>query len=103
MFSVGLNSHIKDLIAVKNVAIPGAISQIVITTITSMFLAHFFGWDYKAGLVFGISISVASTVVLMRVLSDNKVLHTKILEIPKRQNKFSTIFLICPNKKASKT
>ena len=78
MFSVGLNSHIKDLIAVKNVAIPGAISQIVITTITSMFLAHFFGWDYKAGLVFGISISVASTVVLMRVLSDNRVLHTKI-------------------------
>lgn len=78
MFSVGLNSHIKDLIAVKNVAIPGAISQIVITTIASMLLAHFIGWDFKAGLTFGISISVASTVVLMRVLSDNRVLHTKI-------------------------
>ncbi len=77
MFSVGLNSHIKDLVSVKNVAIPGAISQIVITTITSMFLAHFIGWDYKAGLIFGISISVASTVVLMRVLSDNRVLHTQ--------------------------
>ena len=78
MFSVGLNSHIKDLIAVKNVAIPGAISQIVITTIASMLLAHVIGWDFKAGLIFGISISVASTVVLMRVLSDNSVLHTKI-------------------------
>lgn len=78
MFSVGLNSHIKDLIAVKNVAIPGAISQIVITTIASMLLAHVIGWDFKAGLTFGISISVASTVVLMRVLSDNRVLHTKI-------------------------
>ena len=78
MFSVGLNSHIKDLIAVKNVAITGAISQIVITTIASMLLAHVIGWDFKAGLTFGISISVASTVVLMRVLSDNRVLHTKI-------------------------
>lgn len=78
MFSVGLNSHIKDLIAVKNVAIPGAISQIVITTIASMLLAHVIGWNFKAGLTFGISISVASTVVLMRVLSDNRVLHTKI-------------------------
>ena len=77
MFSVGLNSHIKDLIAVKNVAIPGAIVQIIITTITSMFLAHFLGWNFKAGLIFGISISVASTVVLMRVLSDNRVLHTQ--------------------------
>lgn len=77
MFSVGLNSHIKDLVAVKNVAVPGAIVQIVITTITSMFLAHFIGWDYKAGLIFGISISVASTVVLMRVLSENRVLHTQ--------------------------
>ena len=49
MFSVGLNSHIKDLIAVKNVAIPGAISQIVITTIASMLLAHVIGWNFKAG------------------------------------------------------
>lgn len=78
MFSVGLNSHIKDLVAVKNVAIPGAISQIVITTVASILLAHIIGWDFKAGLIFGISISVASTVVLMLVLSDNHVLHTKI-------------------------
>lgn len=78
MFSVGLNSHIKDLVAVKNVAIPGAISQIVITTVASMLLAHIIGWDFKAGLIFGVSISVASTVVLMLVLSDNHVLHTKI-------------------------
>lgn len=78
MFSVGLNSHIKDLVAVKNVAIPGAISQIVITTLVSMLLAHIIGWNFKAGLIFGISISVASTVVLMLVLSDNHVLHTKI-------------------------
>ena len=67
MFGIGLHFHIKDLLAVKNIAIPGAVTQILITTLFSMFLAHLFGWGWGAGVVFGIAISVASTVVLTRV------------------------------------
>ncbi len=76
MFGIGLHFHIKDLLAVKKIAIPGAVIQILITTIFSMFFAHFLGWDKGAGAVFGIAISVASTVVLTRVLTENHNLHT---------------------------
>lgn len=76
MFGIGLHFHIKDLLAVKNIAIPGAVTQILITTLFSMFLAHLFGWGWSAGVVFGIAISVASTVVLTRVLAENHNLHT---------------------------
>ncbi|MDR2337262.1 MAG: cation:proton antiporter [Deltaproteobacteria bacterium] len=78
MFGVGLHFHLKDLIAVRLIALPGAILQIVITTIVSMLIAVLFGWSYETGMVFGIAISVASTVVLTRVLADNKNLHTPI-------------------------
>ena len=76
MFGIGLHFHIKDLLAVKKIAIPGAVIQILITTIFSMLFAHFLGWDKGAGAVFGIAISVASTVVLTRVLTENHNLHT---------------------------
>ena len=76
MFGIGLHFHIKDLLAVKKIAIPGAVIQILITTIFSMFFAHFLSWDKGAGAVFGIAISVASTVVLTRVLTENHNLHT---------------------------
>lgn len=76
MFGVGLHFHLKDLLAVKKIAIPGALAQIGITTIFSMFLAHYLGWGWNAGIVYGIAISVASTVVLTRVLSDNHNLNT---------------------------
>lgn len=76
MFSVGLHFKVNDLIAVKKIAIFGAVSQIVISTLISAILVKILGWSWIAGIVFGISISVASTVVLTRVLSDNKTLNT---------------------------
>ena len=77
MFGVGLKFHLKDLIAVKNVAVFGAITQIIFTSLAGfLFLHYFLGFSFNAGWVYGISLSVASTVVLMRILSDNKALHT---------------------------
>ncbi len=77
MFGVGLQFHIKELLAVKRVAIPGAIAQITAATALGALTMHLFGWNWKGGLVFGLAISVASTVVLIRVLSDNNALHSR--------------------------
>ena len=76
MFGVGLQFHIKDLLAVRRVAIPGAIVQSVTATALGALLAQAAGWSLGAGIVFGIALSVASTVVLIRVLSDYRQLHT---------------------------
>jgi len=76
MFGVGLHFHLKELLSVRRVAIPGAIAQSLIATLLGALLTHSFGWDWSAGFVFGLAISVASTVVLMRVLADNRDLHT---------------------------
>lgn len=76
MFGVGLHFHLKDLLAVQKIALPGAAAQITAATLLGMVVTHFFGWSWTAGAVFGMAISVASTVVLTRVLSDNKALHT---------------------------
>lgn len=78
MFGVGLHFHLKDLVAVQKIAIPGAIIQIAITTLVGMIAVTAFGWEWNAGFLFGIAISVASTVVLIRVLSDNDNLHTRV-------------------------
>jgi len=77
MFGVGLQFHLKELLAVKRVAIPGAIAQIAFATALGAVTMHLFGWSWKAGIVFGLAISVASTVVLTRVLSDNNALHSR--------------------------
>jgi CPA2 family monovalent cation:H+ antiporter-2 len=77
MFGVGLQFHIEELVAVWRVAVPGAIAQSVVATGLGMAVAYAFGWTSTAGLVFGIGLSVASTVVLIRVLSDNRDLHTR--------------------------
>lgn len=77
MFGVGLQFHIKELLAVRRVAVPGALAQIAAATALGMAVTHAFGWDWNAGLVFGLAISVASTVVLTRVLSDHDALHTR--------------------------
>ncbi len=77
MFGVGLHFHLKDLLAVRKVAIPGALLQIAAATGLGMLMTRAFGWPTFAGVVFGIAISVASTVVLLRVLSDNDQLHTR--------------------------
>ena len=76
MFGVGLHFHLKDLMAVRKVALPGALVQIAAATVLGWLATHFFGWTWQAGIVFGMAISVASTVVLTRVLADNRALHT---------------------------
>lgn len=78
MFGVGLQFHFKELLAVKRIAIPGAIVQSVVATVLGALVAHWTGWSWSAGIVFGLAISVASTVVLTRVLVDNNDLHTPI-------------------------
>jgi CPA2 family monovalent cation:H+ antiporter-2 len=77
MFGVGLQFHIEELLAVRRVAVPGAISQSAVATLLGALLARVFGWNWSAGLIFGMALSVASTVVLVRVLSDNNELHTQ--------------------------
>ena len=76
MFGVGLHFHLKDLLAVRNIAVAGAVAQIGLCTAASMGVLSLFGFSPLAGAVFGMSISVASTVVLTRVLTDNRALHT---------------------------
>ncbi len=78
MFGVGLHFHLKDLLAVAKVAIPGAIVQSVVATVLGATVARAFGWSWEAGFVFGLSLAVASTVVLTRVLVDNRDLHTPV-------------------------
>lgn len=76
MFGVGLHFHLDDLLAVRAVAIPGAIGQSVAATVISMALFLPFGMDPKTGAVLGMAMAVASTVVLMRVLMDADALHS---------------------------
>src|SRR6187455_1686855 len=77
MFGVGLQFHIEELLAVRRVAIPGAVAQSGVATVLGALLAVAFGWTWSAGIVFGMALAVASTVVLVRVLSDNNDLHTQ--------------------------
>jgi CPA2 family monovalent cation:H+ antiporter-2 len=77
MFGVGLQFHIDELLAVRRVAVPGAVAQSAVATVLGAVLARLFGWDWPAGLVFGMALAVASTVVLIRVLADNNDLHTQ--------------------------
>src|SRR4030095_9598850 len=76
MFGVGLPFHLKDLLAVRNVAIPGALAQSAVATILGALAGHQLGWTWGASLVFGLALSVASTVMLTRVLVDNRALQT---------------------------
>jgi CPA2 family monovalent cation:H+ antiporter-2 len=76
MFGVGLQFHAKELLSVKRVAVPGAIGQSALATLLCVVVARALGWSWSAGLVFGMAVSVASTVVLLRVLVDNNELHT---------------------------
>ncbi|MGJ5817753.1 cation:proton antiporter [Paludibaculum fermentans] len=77
MFGVGLHFHLKDLLAVRSVALTGALCQSIAATALGSFTAHAFGWSWPSGIVFGLALSVASTVVLTRVLSDNGDLHSR--------------------------
>jgi CPA2 family monovalent cation:H+ antiporter-2 len=76
MFGVGLQFHLDELLAVRRVAIPGAVLQSLVATGLGAVAARGFGWEWASAIVFGLSLSVASTVVLIRVLSDSRQLHT---------------------------
>ncbi|UVW28192.1 YbaL family putative K(+) efflux transporter [Massilia sp. H6] len=68
MFGVGLHFSMRDLLEVKGIALPGALLQIGVATAMGIGMAHLLGWGLGAGLVFGLALSVASTVVLLRAL-----------------------------------
>jgi CPA2 family monovalent cation:H+ antiporter-2 len=72
MFGVGLHFTLDDLLSVRAIAIPGAVAQIASATLLGMGLAYVLGWGIGAGLVFGLALSVASTVVLLRALQERR-------------------------------
>ena len=77
MFGVGLHFSIGDLWSVRKIAIPGAIFQILIATVFGMLLSWALGWEWGSGVIFGICLSVASTVVLLRALEERRLLETQ--------------------------
>jgi CPA2 family monovalent cation:H+ antiporter-2 len=76
MFGVGLQFRVEDLLAVRRVAVPGAIAGIAATTLLGASAGRLFGWDWMSAVVFGLTLSVSSTVVLVHVLSDARELHS---------------------------
>ncbi|QHB33507.1 Kef family K(+) transporter [Yersinia canariae] len=77
MFGVGLHFSLKDLLAVKSIAIPGAVAQIAVATLLGMGLSHLLGWDLMTGFVFGLCLSTASTVVLLRALEERQLIDSQ--------------------------
>src|SRR5688572_13324029 len=76
MFGVGLHFSIKDLMSVRTIALPGAVAQIATATAIGAGMAYLMGWSMGTGLVFGLSLSVASTVVLLRALEERNALQS---------------------------
>jgi CPA2 family monovalent cation:H+ antiporter-2 len=76
MFGVGLHFSLADLWAVRRIAVPGAVLQMLLATAMGFALTRLWGWTVSAGLVLGLAISIASTVVLLRGLMDNGLLNT---------------------------
>jgi monovalent cation:H+ antiporter-2, CPA2 family len=77
MFGVGLHFRVDELLAVRAIALPGALLQIAATTAAGALVGRWLGWSVAAGLVFGLAVAVASTVVLLRVLIDHDALRTR--------------------------
>lgn len=76
MFGVGLHFSLKDLLSVARIAVPGAVGQIAVATLMGAGLSWALGWSLQTGFVFGLSLSVASTVVLIRALQDRHILDS---------------------------
>lgn len=76
LFGVGLHFRVEDLIGVKNIALPGAIAQTFFAAATGFLIVFSLGWTFDSSLIIGLSIGVASTVVLVRILTDNNILNT---------------------------
>lgn len=77
MFGVGLHFSPRELLAVRAIAVPGAIGQILVATAMGAGLGRAMGWDWAAGLVFGLTLSVASTVVLLRALQERGLVESE--------------------------
>ncbi|MCZ2878251.1 Kef family K(+) transporter [Escherichia coli] len=77
MFGVGLHFSLKDLMAVKSIAIPGAIAQIAVATLLGMALSAVLGWSLMTGIVLGLCLSTASTVVLLRALEERQLIDSQ--------------------------
>ncbi|KGD84519.1 CPA2 family monovalent cation:H+ antiporter-2 [Pantoea sp. PNA 14-12] len=77
MFGVGLHFSLKDLMSVKRIAIPGAIAQIAVATLLGMLMSWAMGWSWMTGLVFGLCLSTASTVVLLRALEERQLIESQ--------------------------
>lgn len=77
MFGVGLHFSVKDLMSVRKVAIPGALVQIAVAMLLGMGLGQLMGWSIAGGMVFGLALSVASTVVLLRAIQGRNLLDTE--------------------------
>ncbi len=76
MFGVGLHFSIDDLLSVKRIALPGAIVQMSLATVLGMVIAHWWGWSLGEGLIFGLALSCASTVVLLKALESRGILES---------------------------
>ncbi len=77
MFGVGLHLSMEELLSVRAIAVPGALGQIGIVSLLGGTLAHLMGWSIGAAIVFGLSLSVASTVVVLRTLDERRLLETE--------------------------
>ena len=77
MFGVGLHFSPRDLLAVKGIAVPGALGQIAVTTMTGSVLGLLSGWSFGGALIFGVSLAVASTVVLLRALQERNLVASE--------------------------
>jgi CPA2 family monovalent cation:H+ antiporter-2 len=77
MFGVGLHFSLRDLMSVRNIAIPGAVAQIAVATLLGWGLSELMGWSHVEGLVFGFSLATASTVVLLRAMEERRLLDTR--------------------------
>ena len=77
MFGVGLHFSLKDLLSVRGIAVPGAVVQIGFATLLGWGLGAFLGWPTGGSLVFGLALSVASTVVLLKALQERRLVETE--------------------------
>jgi len=78
MFGVGLHFSASDLLAVRGLAVPGAIARIVVATLMGAWLCTLWGWTFGEGIVFGLSISVASTVVVLKALEERNLVQSPV-------------------------
>ncbi len=77
MFGVGLHFSVKELLAVRGLVLPGALFEVIVMTSLGIGLGVFFGWPLGAAILFGLALSVASTVVVLRTLEERRFLQSE--------------------------